>query len=521
MAEEKNYETGTNPSGGGLPQKVELVINRQEEKASQEVTINLMNVFRNMKKSKKLYLRVIAVCLLLGIIVPLVLYQMDDTETSAAAVLTFKGASGEYSYGSFPYDVSEIKSEYVLKKVLENVSLSKGLSVAMISNNIGIEQLLTSDTRQDFANRTALAEDATDASKVWDGFTLKYSNQFVITLSNGFTTGAEGEKPVYIRTSELTELLGAIVNSYNDFLYESYGDYRMPENILETVDYESTEYSDILDNIGDEISTLVSYCNSKSGSYPDFTSKDNGLTFAEVATYIGLIRDADYTVLQSYLYSNGLAKNKQTLEDKYNYRLRTDKLQLTEINEKIESVDSSIAQYKRDRIIVSSSESAESKEAYITTNYYNSLVMQKLELTEQLHSTETDIADMTDRLEKLAAITSSSNTDSEFDAKLLKCFNNLKDMYAIVYDLAEELFERGFVKCAYIDVAYSTVSSDGSGDGVTNISGSSTNEVSIVKNVGIGAVIGVVIAVVIWACDGLVLELKESNADKKEKEENT
>ena len=185
--------------------KIDLYINNQED---QEQGISIMNVFGRLKARFHIYVFVMISTLLLGLLVPTMMYTFKDKKENAVAVLGFDyaGASEEKAPDGGALSISTVKSPYVIQNALDNVTLSKELTIAQVSANITITRPLTDETRrqQEIIEELKEAKNNGYADMVKD-FVLRYRQQYFITLKNGFSTGS-GSSKVTLSSSDLSRL---------------------------------------------------------------------------------------------------------------------------------------------------------------------------------------------------------------------------------------------------------------------------------------------------------------------------
>ena len=65
--------------------QIQLVLNRPD---NNETTIDLGNVFHNMKARRRLFAWVLVLCLTIGVCAPLLLYQFSKPELTVSSVVT-------------------------------------------------------------------------------------------------------------------------------------------------------------------------------------------------------------------------------------------------------------------------------------------------------------------------------------------------------------------------------------------------------------------------------------------------
>lgn len=498
--------------------KLELIINNNQE-SQEDGSIDLVGVFRNFGKKRRLFLRLIAVLAIIGILVPLLMYQASQKRIVAISVISFTEGNGDTAPDGRPLNIEEFRSNKVISDALDSIVLSEELSIPQISRNISIERLLSKETRQKIAYAESIKDTYLDGAKLNEllrSIEYKYSNQYVITLKNGFGAENGNGKLTYIRDSELKALLRAIVASYSNYMYETYESHALPENVLESMDISGQEYNVVMNHLYNSIGSLKEYCDIKANAYPGYRSEVDGLSFEDIGHAVSLVDDINLTACSSYLYENGLSKNYEVAKTQYEYIITKYELALNETVTNIATVEKSIEEYKSD-IIKISAEGQGDRETTVTSDYYKSLINRKLSLYEEKTSIEQEINDVKDHIQKL----SSGNDpvkDSILEDKINNACVNIRDLYLLVYDHAEELFETGYVKNHFIVSSFTTSDGTVESDGITSISEENQTNDSVVKKMVIGVAVAVVLGFVIWIIDAFATEVKKGHGDGEKRD---
>ena len=477
-------------------QKVEVIVNHQGETDGE---ISLTNVFSNMAKKKKIFLRVLAILLILGLVLPLLLAELNTKapNTQAAVQLKYTVIDSETGKETDPLPVKF--SSYVLQEALNNTQLSSPISITNLESNLTIKQLLTEETRQ----RLEILDKQIDASASTVGqatsIKLNYDNTFIITLANGFGS-PEARNKTYLSTAEIQDLLNNIIKAYNNQLYKTMADFTLPESDLESLESNGLDFLENLDIIKTSLVALKDYCDSKAELYPDYRSAATGLSFKDISDTIATINDIDISYLYSFIMYNGITKDQATLINKYNYTLRTAKLDLADVNSRIDGNNKIIENYKNQSISVIGGEDQSGKPLSITTEYYNNLVIAQTELFDRKAELESQISDLENKIKVFGESASSKEVEA-VTKEYERVYNDAVAVERLVHDQAEELLASDTVKGSYM-VATTAQSKSTSFFSSSNI-----------KKAIIGGVAGVVIAVAAWFVAGFAAELKKEGKE--------
>ena len=200
---------------------VEVIV--KNEHANEETEIDLVRVFENMGRKRRIYAWVMIVCMLIGIAAPLLMAELSEKTASASAVISFlyPGASRQLAPDGTELDMNTIVSSYVLRNALNKTKLSEYVPINAVENNISIENLLSADTRQKLEVMEKIADEGKNYEEVLN-LDYTYDGRYIITLKNGFSADPESRNKTYLNGNELTELLNNIISAYNQYFYDTY-----------------------------------------------------------------------------------------------------------------------------------------------------------------------------------------------------------------------------------------------------------------------------------------------------------
>ncbi len=491
--------------------KVEVVV--KQDNYQEEAELDLVQVFVNMGKKKRIYAWIIILCMLVGFAAPMLMSEFADKNESVSAVLTFlypEAAKNQDPEGEL-LDINYLTSSYIINNALRKTKLSVDVPLSAIANNISIETLLAEGTRQNLEVMEKQLEEGTnkDYSEV-KNITYVYEGKFIVTLGNGFTTDPDGKNKKYLDGGELSSLLNNIISSYNEYFYETYLDMKLPDNNLDSIGNENLDYIERLDSIVELTDLLVEYIDDENREkYLGYRSKKDGMSLKDVRDCIQLVRDIDVDYLYSFVYYNSITKDKNSMMTRYEYQLRNEQRKLSVIEGNIENNKKLISEYKNDTINVSMQDQGVAQVSSVTTDYYNELILSQSDNYENKSSISERIANLND---KIAGFKNSGSSKEQltFVKKELDSLTNIcNTLYNLTKDHAEEIVDSEFYKNSYIDYI-----------GAQYL-GTSFFSAANIKKAVIGMVVGLVLAVVVWGADGLVTEFKRGSTEnnKRKKEE--
>ncbi len=468
-------------------QKVELYVSHQNEDTGE---ISLVNVFYNMAARKKVFLRLIAIFLILGLIIPMFMAETSRKAPDAKAVvkITYEiETEKEYIKLSFPSSV--------LSEAIANTNLSSSLSISNLERNIKMEQLLTEEVRQ----RIEVLQEQVKASGSAVGqaanIKLDYENTYIVTLSNGFGS-ADSSTKQYLTSTEISDLLNNIIKAHKNYLFITYADYDLPEGDITEAASDELDYLEGLDIIKTVMNSFKEYCDKKAKEHPEYTSPTNGLTFSDLSDTIATFSDVDINFLSAMLLSGGVSKSPADLLSRLNYSLRNTRLELAQTLANISSNQKIIDEFRNESISVTGKDGQESQSTKITTEYYNDLVLSQVELYQQRAKLEESIAELESRVEAFGVDVAPESLDKA-EAEFKKVYANAESVYHLVLDYAEEFINSDTIVNGFAHATAAQTESDSFF--------SSRN----IKKAVIGGVAGVFIACCLWVAAGFADEMKK------------
>ena len=482
--------------------KIDLYINNNNDNVEQGISI--MRIFGNLKERFHIFIYIILITLILGLLIPYMMYSFKSKNEASIAVLglDYEGAEQGLAPDGSSLDISYIKSSYIIQNALSSVKLSKDVSVALVQSNISITGILTDETKekQEILDKL-LAEKSTEYAKMLQTFSLEYRAQYIITLKNDFNNNG---KVVTLPSSDLQHLLNAIINSYAEYFNDTYLNDALPDNYLGAIDTEALDYLDILDEIQSSLNYLEEYCETSATYVEGFRASD-GLSFSDLASVIRTVKISDIDYIYSYVYLNinNVSKNPYLALNNYKYQKREATLQLNEVNENITITKNSIAGYQPDKVVISSTDNNQLKEVEVTSNYYNELVVRLTSLNNQKSALEEKIAILDNRINKLETAPATGAQIDTAEEYVSKALSKATSVYDLVSSHSEELYNSNAYKNSYMHAITTTES-----DTITNY----------MKTFVIGAAAGLFIGIAVWFVDAFVIELKAVRKEQEMKE---
>ena len=491
---------------GGTPSQINLVMSGSND---EEDTINLVNVFHNMKTQCKKFLWLMLLFAVAGVSVALLLYQLKHQPAQISSVVTLKydvlGApvTDLTAPDGTALDLSQFTSSYVLNNALSGLNLSKPVSVEALRNNLEIQKIITKDTRRQQELISGMMEGkAGDAYKQAGDLELVYQNNFLVSLRNGFAE--EGSrKAVELTQEELQVLLERVILSYNEYLCRTYADLQLPGDAFSVIDYNSLDILESLDQLSAGVDALYDYCDSKPDNIKNYRSWRTGHSLEDLMASLRTVQDVDINYLRSYVEFEAVTNDAETILTKYRYQLRQQEIQIEELQQKIATTEDILSTYKNDSVLVSSQDNASSLSTGTTTAYYNELVTGQAQNYKELAELSASCEILSMRIAKMEEA-DYEQTSQEVMNQVAIVFEDVQKLYQTINDQMEEIVERPF--CTnFVD----HTAAQGKTESFLK-AGS--------KNMLVGAGAGIAIVFVWWFMAALIPELMNGNADGEKKE---
>lgn len=528
----ENQET-RKEEGLSLPKdtQINLVVNNSDY---EEDSIDLGRVFRTFKEKRRVFAWLLLFCLVAGISAGLLMYQINQKPLTVASVVTLRyqidmldpnvqlqegeePSEDDYIHaqvtdltspdGKTELDLSRIRSSYVLRTALQNIELTKDISLSALQSNIAIQRIPTEKSRSQQEMINSMRENTStigEAYRLAQELEIKYSNQFIVSLTNGF--GDEDSGKIYLEDAELQALLDKILVSYNDYLVRTYGQLRVPSDEISIIDTAALDTIESLDQLRAAMNNLVTFCESQEDGIRNYHSWKTGLTLEELKGKAKMAQDVNLDYLYSYVYANSIVKDPDSMLTRYQYELRTAQAALDEINDSITANQQILDTYKNDEIYVSTQESDTTKSTSFTTEYYNELVIMQTENYKKASELQMTVRNLQGKIANLMKASGTVKTE-EIAEELEKAVAVSGKVYKEISDHVSEILE---------SATYRTYAEASVAQGKTEnfITGS-------MKNMLMFGAVGAVLAIMLWFFSALAPEFRHRDEDKeKQKKQN-
>ena len=493
--------------------QISVMLNHMGDNADE---IDLVSLFRRMKRKGGYYIWVVLLCLVLGVGGGILAYLVSKKPVTVSSVVTLnyevpvkdlKGDITSYEKVSdltapdgAELDLNQITSAFVLRNALKGLELSHPVSLSDLQRNTQISRILSEDSRRQQEVASNMIEDKNNQAYTQvQEIELTYINRFIVTLTNGF--GEEDSRTKYhLTTSELQLVLDRILEAYNSYLVTTYADLKLPDDEISVIDINSQDILESIDLLRSASTNLVNYCEEKTDAVKAYRSGETGYSLTDLMSLLDLVDRVNVDYLSSYVYTNGIVTDRASMMTSYEYKLRDAQTQLAVVNNNIKTTKEILDSYKNDEIFVTMQESDTSKSTKTTTDYYNQLITAQAENYEKAAALETTIIDLQDKIQLMNENQNRSNTEAAM-TELKTAIGEMQDTYQLIRSHFQEVMESPF----YTTLAEHSNAQSNS-KGFLGEAG---------KKIVIGGMLGLFIALGLWFMNALMEEMAAGSADQK------
>lgn len=465
------------------------VILQVENNDIDDSEIDLINVFTYMGKRKRLIAYLLGIAIILGTTIGAFYSGIEHfigkgSFSRAMITFQFEGIEKGLDPNGAAFDVNQIKSPYVIQPALADMGIGDEY-IQSVRENLSIQGVIPEDALERITVINEMAKkDAQYYEKLLD--VSYFPSQYVIYLYDDGT----------FKTKELTEILNGILTSYKQYFFDTYANAEVmsvTSNLLSGDDY---DYGESVDLIKTQIDIMQSYVQERMNEAPDFRAATTGLSFEDINTALEFVRTVDVSRLSSYVESRSLTKDRKTQEEYYEYMIRESSNRLSELQTRLDTVSASIKSYEKDPVVIVSS--SDSTLEYGEKNeYYDTLVKQQIQISNQISSTNTNLNEYYLLLQKIQE-SDAVNDQSEYDYadSLLGKINSKITSWV---GLIEETTDEYYSTTLYSNAVTITVPAQYFVDG---------GIVHIIKNCAIPSLVLVALVMLWWFFGGIREEIK-------------
>jgi len=319
-------------------------------------------------------------------------------------------------------DVSMIKSPLVLENVVNALSLQQyGITSDDLRVNINITPVIPGNITE---NIKRLEEDIKSNIEPLQQY-IYYPNKYIITFRLA--------RKLKISSQMAQQIVDEIVKQYQQYFYKTYSDMSVLSSAIQPVDYAEYDYPEISTVLNNQLNIFISYLktklNQEDGS--NFRSVETGLSFGDILESISIIKQVDLNRLDSIIGAYNLTKNKDKLIKLYEYRIKTEELNMAQKNDEASLILNTIKDYQKDQKLVMAGLAGTDGSGFInmeeTDKYYNTLTQQYIDAGIAAKESEKKILHYQQEIEKLMNDTVDAVSKAQAEADVVKLVSVIKE----------------------------------------------------------------------------------------------
>ncbi|MDE6834344.1 MAG: lipopolysaccharide biosynthesis protein [Ruminococcus sp.] len=422
-----------------------LNITLQNEEEKDDVIISIGTIFRKLKKYLLIWIvvAVIAFVAVLGSISFTTIHRKPALK--ALVSFTFDGIEKGHDPAGQDFNKEMIKNPIVIERALTNLGMPLE-ELDNIRNGISIDGLIPADAMDKILTYKNVYENANSnnlqAAQAMLGVTY-FPTEYTVTFNYSGTSFSR---------NTAVEVINNILEEFKRYFFEIYGYNESLGNSVSALDISSYDYSEAIEVLENSLNTMSTYLRQLSREDKTrFRSSVTGYTFDDLYQSIDTIKSIDLDKISSYVNVNNLTKDRDASIAYYEYRINTLTRRKTSIEEQLVSVRDSIKSYEKDQIIIfGNGTDGTDTQSTQTSQQYDDMIAQKLNLTNELATTKQNINYYKERSEALKE--DSSNDEKKIqqvDKQLDDVNNKVIDMIESVKLTADDYYENVTFQNAY------------------------------------------------------------------------
>ena len=359
---------------------IQLTVVHPPQEDENEVRIDLSLIFGYCRRFFVLWL---ATAVAFGaIVLAVVAWRQDVTYIGDAMALiaySYDGAAAGLAPDGKKLDPSKLQSPSVVESAFDELGIGME-KMDNVRTNLKIEGLMSDEaySRRVLYNNMLSKSNSVNMDLINSLLNMESGATKYIVSFDYNHAGFSREKGV--------ELLNAILNAYRKEFEESYNYNVALGSSLQVVDYKDYDFAEAVTIFSDCLDNIENYLdNLKSGDGTGFRSNQTGSTFDDLLVRVSTLRDIDLDQAASYITSNAVTRNGAAREiAHYEWLIEDLNRQKTVLETKLASLSESIAAYEKDPVTFFASGDSSVKMSEGATDYYDSMVKDKLDTQQQI-----------------------------------------------------------------------------------------------------------------------------------------
>ncbi|MDE6672753.1 MAG: lipopolysaccharide biosynthesis protein [Ruminococcus sp.] len=480
-----------------------LNITLQSEEEKNDFIISIGTIFRKLKKYVLIWL-VVAVIVFVAILGNTALNTVHRKPALRALVsFTFDGIEKGLDPAGQDFNKEMIRNPIVIERALTSLDMPLD-QLDNIRNSITITGQIPADAMDKILTYKNVYENANSNNLQAAQAMLSvpyFATEYVVTFNYSGTS---------LGRNNAVEVINTILEEFKSYFFDIYGYNESLGNSVSALDISSYDYSEAIEVLDNSLDTMSKYLKQLSkDDKTRFRSSVTGYTFDDLYEAIETIRSIDLDKVSSYVNVNNLTKDRDSSIAYYEYRINTLTRRKTSIEEQLVSVRDSIRSYEKDQIIIfGNGTDGTDTQSTQTSQQYDDMIAQKLELTNDLATTKQNINYYTERRDALKEF---ADNDTNNQKKLDQVDKQLEDVNKKITETIEN------VKLTADDY-YENVTFQNAYNVLVPASTSMSSTISVIKNnVKMPLILGEGVVFAIYFLIAFLDAIKTDSFDRKKK----
>ena len=408
--------------------------NQEEEKGN--LLISISDVLKNMKRYLAVWL---VAAIVFGIITACyVSYKTSSYSAPINALVSFSydGIEKGKDPSGRDFDINSVKNPTVVTAALTELNMD-------ISHLDGIREGITFSgfIPEDAINRITAyksvyesgANGSLSAAEAMLDVTY-YPTKFEIN----FDYSKAG-----LSRKDGVQVLNQILECYKDYFYDQYGFNSSLGIAVPAVSYTDYDYAEQVDVFRTTLETLERYIKQLANDDTTlFRSTATGYTFNDLYQAATTIESIDLDRISSYISVNNITNDKEASIAYYDYRIENLTRTQAQLEERLASVNASIAQYQKDAVIILNGGDSPDASYTQTSDEYDKLFENYTSISTDLASTKQNIEFYKARREALNGDRNATSKQKEqVEADLASLSEKLSNLVSLTEQTADEYYE--------------------------------------------------------------------------------
>ena len=401
---------------------------KNEEEDKDEIIISLPTIFRKLKKYFLIWL-VVAVIVFVAVFGSTTIKTMHRKPVITAVVsFTHEGIEKGLDPNGMDFNKDTIKNPVVIESALTSLNLPLD-QLDNIRNAIDIDGLIPADAMNKILTYKNVYENANSnnlqaAQSMLD--VQIFPTKFQVTFNYAETS---------LSRKTAVQVLNTMLEQYKSYFFDMYGYNESLGSSVNALDISSYDYSEGIEVLKTSLDTLSKYVKQLSNDdNTRFRSSITGYTFDDLYQAVETVKSIDLDKVSSFVTVNNLTKDRDTAIAYYEYRINELGRRKTSLEEQLSSVKDSINAYEKDQIIIfGNGTDGTDTQSTQTSQQYDDMIGEKLDITNELAVTKQNINFYNERL---TALKKSSTNSKE---KIKQVDKQLDDVNAKVSQLIENI----------------------------------------------------------------------------------